>query len=410
MDKNLTYKFTYWGIISVAFGVFISVSVPSLFHILTIIPAILINYRFYKEKKLNLPKSAWALLGVVILGYVSNFVNLETLDNPVRSFGKLKYFIFAILSISLFRHVFENYIDAYKIKKISNVLFFAVIIAAGWGVYKAYPDRAGGFTGIMRYGYGTSLILSLMFGLFFHQKKIEKYINKKMFLTALVFGSLGLFMSKVRGGILGLFVVAPVILGFYKRKLAILSSIIVAVVLIAAAVVLKSGGSKSIRVLERLGGMSNLKRLSQYETSSRTILNNPIFGLGVNNFSSVCPEIKEKLKVDWRQYCAKYPVLDCNWHKIHWTKKYCSHSHNIVLEVAVNMGVLAGALLILWGLLWLVELWKMNTVFSILMIPFVINVFVAGQFENIFDANNSFMIFLLYPLSFVEKVKGESAS
>lgn len=410
MNRNLINNLTYWGIISVAFGVFISVSVPSLFHILTIIPAVYINYQLIKEKKLNLPKSAWVLLAIVVLGYLSNFVNLSELNNPVRSFGKLKYFLFAVLSIGLFRVVFESYIDHFKIKKVLNVLFFAVIAAAIYGIFKSYPDRAGGFTGIMRYGYGTSLILTLLIGSLFYQESLSKYINKKMFYSALVLGLCGLLMSKVRGGVLGLMVALPVILAFYKRKFGIAALVLLVITLLGVGVILKSGGHSSLRILDRLGSMSNLKRLSQYEVTTRTILSNPAFGLGVNNFSSMCPKIKEDLGIDWRQYCLKYPGLDCKWHKIKWAKKYCAHSHNIVLETAVNMGVLAGLLLILWGILWVIELWQMNTVFSKLMIPFVINMFVAGQFENIFDANNSFMIFLLYPLSFVTKIKGDTAS
>jgi O-antigen ligase len=401
MNNSVYFKLTYWGILSVAFGVFISVSVPSLFHILTIVPAVLVNLQMLKEKKLNLPLSAWVLLLIILLGLVSNIVNFNELNDPVRSFGKLKYFLFAVLSIGLFREAFKSYIDSFRIKKMLNVFFFSVIIAGIYGVITSYPERAGGFTGIMRYGYGMSLVITILLGVFLHRKQTNQIINKKFFYMALIFGGIGLLMSQTRGAFLGLMVSIPVVLALYKIKYGVWSGIVIFLFSGMAAFVIFSGGSESIRYLDKLGSMSNLKRLSQYETSLRTIADNPWVGVGVNNFSSLCSDLKDKYKIRWQNYCDKFPAIDCSFPFKASSKKYCSHSHNIVMETAVNIGVLGGLLLILWGIFWIIELWNMNNLYGKLLIPFVVNVFVAGQFENIFDANNSFMIFLLYPLSFI---------
>lgn len=394
-------KLAYWGAGFVAFGVLISVSVPSLFHILAIIPAVVVNLYYFKKKSLNLPKSAYVLIALIVWGYIVNFINFDQLNDPIRSFGKVKYWIFAVLSIGLFRYAFENYIDNFKVKRILNIFWFSIIASACYGFYKDYPNRISGFTGIMRYGYGMSFILTIMLGVTLHYSKLKKFINARMFLSAFVIGLFGFLATKTRGAFLGGVVALPFVFYLYNKRIGKFVGAITAVLVSVIVIISVNGGNSSFRILEKVGVSSNLKRLSQYEAALNSIKNNPIVGLGVNNFSSKCLNIKEKFEIHWPKYCAKYPVLNC-YYKAEDHPRYCGHSHNIVLEHAANLGVLGAFLLVLWGACWLYEMIYLKTTFSMILIPFIINLFVAGQFENIFDANNSFLIFFLYPLSFIK--------
>lgn len=407
MTHIRSYKFIYWGSFTVALGVFTSVSLPSLFHMMAIIPLVLLNIKLIRDKEFSLPKSAWVLVALIVLGYISNFVNFSTLNNPTRSFGKLKYMIFAVLCVGGFRVLFQNFMDEFKAKKILNTLWISIIIAAGYGIlkerifYDDIPGRVGGLTGIMRYGYGTSMVLTMMIGCILHFKKASNLINKKFFYTALVLGFIGFVFSLTRGAMLGLIASTPFVIYFFNKKAGIIALILASLGLGALAYISISGGSTSSRFLARLGSTGNMKRLSQYEMAYQSIKEKPLFGVGVNNISSMCSEVKDRHNIDWRMYC-KYDFFKCNFHKFVPKKQYCAHSHNIVLEIAANFGIIGGALLLIWGLLWFIELYKLNTTFSIIVLPFIINMFAAGQFENIFDANNSFFIFFLYPLSFIK--------
>lgn len=415
MTNLRLYKLIYWGAFTVAFGIFISVSLPSLFHIFAVVPLLVFNYRLVKEKSLNLPTSAKLLLLLVVLGYLSNFINLSELNNVTRSFGKLKYFIFGVLSIGGFRLLTKDYLTSFRAKKVLNTFWVSIIIAGLYGIFKErifyedIPGRVGGLTGIMRYGYGMSFVLTIMAGIVFRLDKLNHLISKKLFLSALVIGFLGFFFSQTRGAMLGLIASAPFVIYYYNKKAGVASLILAILAIGSLAYISISGGNSSSRFFARLGSTGNMKRLSQYEMAYQSIKEKPWFGVGVNNISSKCSEIKDRHEIDWRMYC-KYDVFKCAFHEYIPKKQYCAHSHNIVLEIAANFGIIGGVLLILWGGIWFIELYKLNTTLSIIILPFIINMFAAGQFENIFDANNSFLIFFLYPLSFLRSLKETPSS
>jgi O-antigen ligase len=327
----------------------------------------------------------------------------------MRSFGKVKYWIFAILSINLFQYCLDTYVNDHRIKKLLNVFWFSIICAAVYGLCKSYPARVSSFTGTMRYGYGMGLALTLMFGIWFHLPKLNKTISKKFFYWALTLGVLGFLATKTRGALLGFIVSIPFLFYFYKKKLGLAVGVVVSVILAVVILISLNGGSESFRLLKKFGNSSNLKRVAQYEAAIRSINDRPLVGLGINNFSSRCLDIKKEYDIHWPKYCAKHPALKCSYKPID-HPVYCGHAHNIFLEHGANMGVIGALLLFLWLMFWIYELWKLNTVSSKIIIPFAINIFISGQFENIFDANNSFFIFFVYSLSFLIKNKDKQKS
>lgn len=405
----------YTGIIFLAFGIFISVSIPSLYHILMVVPCCYFTFQYLKDGN-KLPKSTYPLIGLILTGYISNLANFENLNDVVRSFGKQKYYIFGILSIFPLKAFFKNYIGARQIKIILNIFFFTIIVAAIYGTIKSrynfnllnmtyeYTEefRNGGFTGIMRYGYGMGFVLSLLVGVFLHREKLKAIISPKWFYLALLIGGAGFVFSFTRGAILGFFCSLPFIFWFYNKKWGKISFVVVAVLILSVLVITIKGGSKSSRFLTKITKSSNLKRLSQYEASLLAFSERPIIGHGVNQFSSECIRVKDKHQIFWQDYCKRIG-FKCEYERYPNNAHYCGHSHNIFLEMAANMGIIGFVFFCLWLGMWITELIKRDDLLGKIYIPFIINFLLASQFEMIFDANNSFLIFFLYPLSFLKK-------
>lgn len=401
------------GIIFLAFGIFVSVSVPSLYHILAFIPGCYFTYK-YLRSGYKLPKSAYPLMGLILTGYISNFVNLDGLNDVIRSFGKQKYFIFGILMIFPLKAFLKNYIDVRQIKIILNIFFFTLIASAIFGILKYRYDfnllkmshefteqyRNGGFTGIMRYGYGMGFVMTFMVGMILYKEQLTSVLPKKWFYTAFLIGGIGFILSFTRGAILGFVCSLPFILWFYKKKLGVLSFIAVSLLISGVAIIAIRGGSESSRFLTKLTKSTNLKRLSQYEASFLAFKEKPILGQGVNQFSSECVRIKDKHQIFWQDYCKRIGFT-CEYKRYPNNAHYCGHSHNIFLEIMANMGLIGFIFFILWLGTWTFELIQRNDLLGKLYLPFIINFIVASQFEMVFDANNSFMIFFLYPLSFL---------
>lgn len=416
MNKFLTEsrfnKMMYWGIIFLALGIFVSVSVPSLFHMLFFIPLVYYAKKDIKSVK-DIPLSSWALIILAFVGYISNTINFSEIIDPVRSYGRQKYILYGAFTIFPLRHLFKNYMNPERARKVLNIFWFTIIIAAIYGTLKERYDfnllkmsyeytkgyRNGGFTGIMRYGYGMSFVLTLMFGIHLYRDKFSKVLNLKFFYTAMIIGGAGFILSFTRGALLGLICSVPFILYFYRKKFGVVAFAVAGIAISGLVAVSLMGGSTSSRFFTKISQSSNLKRLSQYEAASRAFLERPIIGFGMEQFNANCKDIKKRYNIYYPNYCQRFN-LDCDYSD---AKPYCSHAHNILLNYAADLGVFGFLALVSWLLLWAYELFKRKDVVTFLFIPLLINIFIAGQFELIFDANNSFMLFFLYPLSFLKK-------
>lgn len=391
MAKTLYVSFFF-----VALGVFVSVTVPSLYHIVAGIPLIIFSWRYLKVDKLALPKSSWALIIFVLISYLSSLVNFDELNNPMRSFGKQKYELFGIMTI-MGLHYVNSYLNSHRWKKILNTMLFTIIAAGLFSAYTVLIEgerRASGFTEIMRYGYGTGFALSMLFACVpFLDGKV---FNKKMFWSALVWGLMGLYFAKTRGAILGLFVSFPVIVWFFKRKLSYALCLVGGLMMVGVVFLMQTGGSN--RLFSKIGADSNLKRLSQYEASAHAFIERPLLGHGVNQFSSVCPSIKEEYGISWTGYCEKYEFFNCSYPD---EQSYCGHSHNVFLETATNRGVFALLAFVSFLLMWAYEMWKRQDAMTVVIFALLANFVVASQFEYTLNANNSFLFWFIYSISFI---------
>ena len=266
--------FIYVGLFFLVLGVFVSVTVPSLFHILAAIPLLLHFFKNFSEIKL--PKSSIFLILLVFWGYISNFANFNDLNDVMRSFGKQKYIIFSILSLIAFPYFFKNYMTQKRIAFLIKTFFFTVIAACIVGIIKSRfgfdlvkfksivaIGRSEGFTEIMRYGYGTGFVVSLLTGALLYKSKVKNFISYKWLALAFVFGAVGMLESKCRGAILGTFCSIPFILYFKNKKLGVISFIVAFVSVLSIAAVVIFGGSSKSRMFQKLASPSNLIRFSQ---------------------------------------------------------------------------------------------------------------------------------------------------
>ena len=404
-------KLTYFSFYFLALGVFVSVTIPSGYHILAGIPLIILSWQYLVKDKKSLPTSAWLLIVFVLISYVSNFVNLDSLSKPMRSFGKEKYELFSIMTLMGLFYL-RDYMTAYRWRKILNVFFFTMVAAAIYGTIKIFTGfdlltmstavggeelvRNAGFTEVMRYGYGTGFALSMMIACIPFLNKANVF-NKKWFWSALVLGLLGIYFAKTRGAILGVLVSLPVIIWFFKRKISYALSLFGILAIVGGIFLIQSGNFEN-RLFSKLGSGSNLKRLSQYEASLSAFSEKPLLGHGVNQFSSICSDVKERHDIFWPSYCEKFPSLQCDHTG---REKYCGHSHNVFLETMTNRGIFALSAFCLFLIFWAKEMWRRQDAMTVVVFALLSNFIVASQFEYTLNANNSFMFWFIYSISFL---------
>jgi O-antigen ligase len=388
LEIDWKFKWIYWAQIFLALGVLASPTVVSLFHIIIIIPA---NKIAYHGPKIKLSKSSWALLALAGWGLISTVYNFETVIKPRKSFGELKYYLFGVLLIYPLDYFFKR-VTPYQIKKILNVFWVILILAFFVGISKAwlqfnpvtmkfgeFQTRSGGFLNYMRYGYGSAFIVILGMSIHLNIAKFEKYLNKKLFYTALVLSLCAIFTSKTRGALLALIVGLPFLYLRYKpviaKSLIVLGTIALGVIIFLSFFV---KGKKSSRFLN-INDNSNKMRMSQFYTAVKATQENPILGLGADQFSYNVTKLKHKYDI--------------------WSKHYSGHSHNILLEHAANYGIPGVIFLICFLLFWFVEMVKLKSLFGWAIASYVFAFSVSGQVELLFDNANSHILFYVYSMS-----------
>lgn len=405
-SEKIARAFIVISFYALSLALFVSVSLISIYHVFTLMAFLLlligsIKNEFFTFQKLfnqalkSLPKSSFFLMAFIFWQIISGLLQFSDLKDPSRSLGSVKYPLIGLFSLFVYTQIAENK----KHLKIALYLFCMSLIAAFLYGYKAvyFPNgfsffeqtfavsadgslknRLSGFTDIMRYGYGSALVLLLFIAMLIQTKKY-KFINPYFLGITSLFVFLGLYLSYTRGAMLGFLLSLPVILFFYSRRLTyIVSTISLGIVAIMVIVSLQ-GGSESSRFLMNANNASNNIRKSQYISALYAFKENPWLGLGPLQFKHHVKSIKEKYNLEH--------------------KDYADHSHNVFLEIAASGGIIAVFSFIGWLLCWAYELWKKNTLARQLFLPVISYIFIAGQFEMLMMAQTSTLIYFLYAIS-----------
>lgn len=405
-DKN-AIRFLAFSLYPLALSVFVSVSLIPIYHALTLITFFALLHR--KEINLNnLPKSALALSAFVGIQILSVLINFSTMEDMGHSLGSLKYPLFGVIGLILFQNkkVQENEYLKKHARCALNVFLLTILVAFIYSVIKVYSGldffhtyyqaiadgkdntRFRGFTEIMRYGYGTALALLLLLACLLNLKKIM--ITKTPFLIlVLIAGFIGVYLSYTRGSLVGLLVGVPVVLYYFNKRITMIVTALSALLLASVIAISLMGGDEHSRFLQKSDSRSNRMRESQYLAAIYAITQKPILGFGPQQLKFHIKEIKQ-------QHNLEFPDFE-------------SHAHNIYLQIAADSGIVGLIAFLLWLGLWTKEIFLTGNNFAKQMfLPLIMFLLVPGQFEMLFMAQTSTLIFFIYALSQLNVFKKET--
>jgi O-antigen ligase len=366
-----------------AIGIFTSVTVISIYQILFAIPIIYFTYLSLKNNEFKLPLSAWLLVGFTVVSFISLFVNYPELIKPGKNFGRLKYLVFGILAIFPLQYYLKENTEK-ALGHISNLFLIIVTIVALICLYQFFilhQPRAKSLTDTLRYGYGMGLLLPVLISIAL-RPGIIKGLNQKLIIVSIVFGTGALYVTLTRGAMLGFLCAVPfsVILWNFRRGMAVFGVTGLIVTILAGFYFFGSAKmGEDNRFLSSKNNVSDNIRKSQWKGALIAFQEHPALGIGYSDYINRTREIKAKNHLQFAEYQG--------------------HAHNIWLETLSGTGLLGIIFFVAWFIAWAIEMFKANSNLKGIIIPFGVAIFISGEFEVVFDANNSSMIFFIYALS-----------
>lgn len=364
-------------------GFLTSVTILSAYQVLFTVAVVFYGYQAYKEKALALPVSAYFLLTFTAVALLSTALNFDLIPNPSKNFGRLKYFLYGVGGIYVFKYWLKDVSDN-TIKNILRVFFLAAIITgikSLWEVIILGEVRANGFTHTLRYGYGSGMYLLVLLGALLHRKKLSAFLDFKFGMAAFVIGFAAFYVTYTRGAFLGFLCGLPLTLYFYKPKLGLtLGSLAVLGILTLGSFYLFGTGKYSSRFLVNKNNYADVIRRSQWTAAVIATKEKPVLGWGLSNFHSQLKRIKNEYDLDAKEYND-------------------AHSHNLFLEVASGTGLLGLIFFLGWVISWAVECFRAKGLVRALTVPLGVCFVISSQFEVTFDANNASFLFTVYSLS-----------
>lgn len=356
LERKLEYMI-FGSILVLAIGVLTSTSLLALFHILMILPAL---YFLPKADYRNYPKSAWALLLMIVLIVLSIVTNQDIAIKGYSAILKTKYFIFGFISIAPLAWYFKKCDD----KKISWLLYMFCIattvatMAGLLGLYTgtnpilmkaSHPTRNSGLFGmLMNYAHNLSYFLIIIFGFLIYRKKVKKFININFAVAIFIINAIGLYFTYTRGAWLGFLIAIPFY--FYKEHKKVFVGIFASLIITGVAAYYVAGANV-------IRPQSEIERISQWQASVKAFQERPILGFGYLNFEHHSGLLKERYNLP--------------------AQNFVSHAHNNFFEMLASTGILGLIAFILWICLWFKEMNDRSDVLSKIGLAFIV-VFVIG--------------------------------
>ncbi|MDH5580862.1 MAG: O-antigen ligase family protein [Bdellovibrionales bacterium] len=384
--EKIHYQLAFASLMVFAIGIFTSVSLSALGHILLIFPGFYFTYK--KAKTSSYEKSFWFLCLLVLVILASVLFNLDIVERPLKHMSKAKYFIFGLLGFFAYKETFKNYLTD-KHKKILLTTFIIsttlaslsgiIALYSGFNILKwkeaCHATRACGVYGMyMTYGYGISLFCILLTGMFLRRKEI-KLISTPLLSIALIVNLAGLYLSYARGGLIGYLFALPFFF-FKEHKKLFVSSMVAIIVGLGSLITF----NPTINEMFFKRGGSNTQRLEFFEAAYMAFRERPFLGYGYKNFEPHVKDIKERYEIG-SAYMA-------------------GHAHNNYLEHLASTGIIGLVVMALFLFYWLKEMYEGDDVWSRTTFTFIISFLISGLFQYTFgDGENLFLIMGLYSLS-----------
>jgi O-antigen ligase len=371
----------YSALIVLSLGLITSMSLLGLVHILIAVPSItFIKQTNFKE----MPKSAWALLGLSLVLILSVLVNISIMKEGYKPIFKVKYFLFGFLMIAPISWYFKNYFNEKKLSYLIYVFCAASMIAGIAGTIgrltgfnpvsfnQVHLDRNAGLFGhVLNYSHNLAFLQIILLGLIICKKDLSKILNEKVLYIVFTLNIFFLYTTLTRGAILALLAGVPFYFFRNHKKYFLVTLLLIAVGTFGAY---KISGDK----LKRDG--SDSERVSQWKAAWAGFLERPFTGYGYLNFEKHSEEIKIRNKIERQDFTG--------------------HAHNNELEILATSGIVGFLFYVAWITLWFMEMYKRQDILAKIGLPFIIVFLVGGLTQSTIGLGvNLFFIMAAYSVS-----------
>lgn len=375
----------YASLMSLALGLFTSITFLALVHIFILIPCL---YFIPKTNFKNWSKSSWFLLGLIVAIILSILVNQDIAGAGYSPLTKVKYYLIAILSITPFSFYFKNLEGKEDHDKKIKWLLWALIgtttfasISGMGGVFFGYNllklkagfvERNGGLAGmLMNYAHNLAFFQVILTGMLLYQKEVCRYINLNFLYAAWAINFLGLYTTYTRGAWLAFLVALPFF--FIKKNIKLFVISFTALVVIGGGAY-KYAGKSVVRPL------SEIERISQWKAAYAGFKERPVFGLGYLNFEKMATSLKKKYHIE--------------------VEHFGGHAHSNYFEMLASTGLVGFIFFMLWQISWFIEMLKRDDLVGKIGVPFIVVFVVGGLTQATFSLGaNLFFIMPIYALT-----------
>lgn len=376
---------TYASMMSLALGLFTSITFSALHHIFIVIPCLyFLNKTNFKEWN----KSNWLMLGLIIAIILSVLFNQDIAVAGYAPITRVKYYLISLLSIAPLSFYFKQLNDSPDHDKKIKWLLVALIgvttlvtLSGMSGVFFGYNflrlksgfvDRNGGVAGmLMNYAHNLAFFQIILSGMIIYRDEVKKYFNLNFLYIAWIINLAGLYTTYTRGAWLAFLVALPFFFFRKHTKIFIISFLSLIILGIGAY---KLAGKSVVRPL------SDNERTSQWQAAIAGFKERPVLGLGYMNFERMCPRIKRTYNIGEQQFCG--------------------HGHSNYFEMLASTGLIGFILFVLWHGAWFVEMYKRDDLIARFALPLVVVFIVGGLTQATFSLGaNLFIIMPVYAVA-----------
>lgn len=387
-EKNLNWLI-YASMMSLALGLFTSMSFLALNHIFIIIPCLFFisrtNFKAWA-------KSQWFLLAMIVAIILSIIFNQDISVAGYSPLTKVKYYLIALLSITPLNFYFKKLEVMPDHDKKIKWLLWALIgtttlasVSGMSGVFLGYNflkfksgfvERNGGLAGmLMNYAHNMAMFQIIVLGMILNKDEVKKIIHQNVLYPVFLINLLALYTTYTRGAWLAFLVGVPFFFLKKKPKLFLVTLILLMVVGFGAY---KFAGDSVVRP------DSDTERTSQWKAAVVGFKERPIFGLGYLNFEKMSKDLKIKYNIE--------------------AQHFSGHAHNNYFEMLASTGIIGFLFFMLWQISWFIEMFTRNDLISKMAIPFIVVFVVSGLTQSTFTLGaNLFFIMPIYALTQIDK-------
>lgn len=349
----------------------------------------------------NFSRSTWCLIGFVAFAIISILANLTEVSSAIGHGRKLRYELIGLLLLGMVttRRLF---IESTGFRDLALGAWLIAMVSAGllgivsflwWGKIPllnevGYKGRVSGLFGqVMTFAH-LLMLSSVVLAALAISPKIVKRITRIphwVFAAATVFSGICLYFTYTRGAVLGA-AAGLFVLAFLHSRKTVIALFVIALSFLAYTSKDHFGSGDQSRYFM----FHNSLRMNQWTASALAFADNPLFGVGFNQFEPQSVELKKQYGLPPAKSVGIPPEQEMIYFE--------SHSHNNYLEAFAGTGLFGGLAFLGFCGFWAYE--ALRSRFAMILFPPVVAFLVSGFFENtFFDSEVLNGILLFYVVS-----------